>query len=493
MIGRKLLNRYEVIRHIGDGSTATVYLAKDTRLGRDVALKVLLPHVQNTARERFFQEANAAAQLNHPNIMALFDIEQEGDVNFLVVEYVRGQPLSRFIPATLEQVIDFGSQVALALQYAHDNEVIHRDIKPANIHITPEEKVKIMDLGLALPRNAKRVTAHGMVIGTPAYLSPEQAQGLTLDKRTDIYSLGVVLFEMATGELPFSSDDIGALLLQQVRQDPPKPRNLNANIPVAMENTILRAMEKKPGRRFQTAEALAAALESSGGDRVTMPIRQAKRAVRVLIADDHNVIRKTLTTFIEQRDDIVVVGEANNGEEALRQVHALLPDVIILDLNMPGMSGLEVLPKIKQEVASVKVLVLTGREEDWYIVQALRAGANGYLMKTGDEEELLEGIGRVMDGDLVLGKGVPERMVEGMMGKKDQSSTDLTESERQVLLYVAAGYENNEIARKISMPLPTLVETLAQTMNKLNAQDRHAAALSALRAGYISLDALHEL
>ena len=141
----------------------------------------------------------------------------------------------------------------------------------------------------------------------------------------------------------------------------------------------------------------------------------------------------------------------------------------------------------------MKVLVLTGREEDWYIVQALRAGANGYLMKTGDEDELLEGIKRVTEGDLVLGKGVPERMVEGMIGKKDEGPATLSESERQVLLYVAAGYENSEIARKISMPLPTLVETLAQSMNKLNAKDRHAAALAALRAGVISLEALHEL
>ena len=271
--------------------------------------------------------------------MALFDIEEEDGTNFLVVEYVKGRPLSAFVPAPLEKVIDYGVQVAQALHYAHENEVIHRDIKPANIHVTPEDTVKIMDLGLALPRNAKRVTAHGMVIGTPAYLSPEQAQGLTLDRRTDIYSLGVVLFEMATGELPFDADDIGALLLQQVKQAPPKPRSINPQIPVALENTILRALEKKPDRRFQTAEAFAGALASSGGERVTTPVKQANRAIRVLIADDHNIIRKTLTTFIEQRDDVVVVGEAQNGDEALKQVHALLPDVIILDLNMPGKGG----------------------------------------------------------------------------------------------------------------------------------------------------------
>jgi len=501
MIGRKFINRYEVIRHLGEGSTATVYLAKDTRLGREVALKILLPHVQESARKRFFQEAQAAAQLNHPNIMALFDTDQDHGSHFLVVEYVEGESLANFVPSDVDKVVDLGAQIARALHYAHEHGVIHRDIKPANIQVTPEGQVKIMDLGLALPREAKRVTAHGMVIGTPAYLSPEQAQGLNLDRRTDIYSLGIVLFEMITGELPFNADDIGALLLQQVKQPPPKPSSLNPNIPTALENIILRSLEKKPDRRYQTAEAMAAALDAvvdvpgtpAGEQRRTATVAFRNRTIRVMLADDHNVLRKTLTSFLEQRDDIVVVGEAENGEAALQQAVALLPDVLILDLNMPGMSGLEVLPKIKQEAPSVKVLVLTGREEDWYIVKALSAGANGYLMKSGDEQELIDGIEKVMLGQLVLGVGVPERMVDGMIGKRAEAGASLTESERQVLLYVAAGYENDEISRKISMPLPTLIETLAQSMNKLKAKDRHAAALKALREGFISLDNLHEL
>jgi serine/threonine protein kinase/DNA-binding CsgD family transcriptional regulator len=506
MIGRKLVNRYEVTKHLGEGSTATVYLARDTRLGREVALKILLPHVQDAARKRFFQEAEAAAQLNHTNIMGLFDIEQDGDTHFLVIEYVKGSPLSRYIPAETTRIVSLGTQIARALHYAHEHGVIHRDIKPANIQVTPEGQVKIMDLGLALPREAKRVTAHGMVIGTPAYLSPEQAQGLTLDRRTDIYSLGIVLFEMATGELPFNADDISALLLQQVRQPAPKPTSIKPNVPVALENIILRALEKKPDRRYQSADAMANALEAvrpvpseaaaptaPEARRRTSTVQFNKRTVRVLIADDHNVIRKTLIAFLEQREDFVVVGEASDGESAWHQTTALLPDVLILDLNMPRMGGLEVLPKIRQEAPSVKVLVLTGREEDWYIVQALRAGANGYLLKSGDEQELIDGIERVIQGQLVLGEGVPERMVDGMIGKRAETSTSLTETERQVLLYVAAGYDNTQIARKISIPLPSLIETLAQAIKKLNADDRYSAALTALRLGHISLDSLHEL
>lgn len=502
MIGRKLRKRYEVTKNLGEGSTATVYLALDTRLDREVALKVLLPHVRETARKRFFQEARAAAKLNHTNIMSIHDVDEEGGTPFLVVEYVEGDSLAKYVPAEIEKVVDLGVQIARALHYAHEHGVIHRDIKPANIQVTPQGQVKIMDLGLALPPEAQRVTAHGMVIGTPAYLSPEQAQGLELDRRTDIYSLGVVLFEMATGKLPFNADDIGALLLQQVKQPAPPPRSMNANIPPSLENVILKALEKKPDRRYQTADALANALSAvitPHGDTGPLPevshtrtatMQFRGRTIRVYLADDHQILRHTLASFLEQNDDIVIVGEAADGETAWRQTIALLPDVLVLDLNMPGMGGLEVLPKIRKEAPSVKVLVLTGREENWYIVQALRAGANGYIMKSGGEDELLNGIRNVMQGQLVLGQGVAEKMVEGMT---QNPTAALNETERQVLLYVAAGYTNEEIARAINLSLPSLIEALARCMNKLDAQDRNAAALKALKLGYISLDNLHEL
>lgn len=269
MIGRKLLNRYKITQHLGDGSTATVYKAVDDRLGREVAIKMLLPHVRDNTRERFFQEATSAAQLNHPNIMAIYDIDQEDDRPFLVIEYVEGQTLDEYIPSAPNVLINLGAQIARALQYAHDREIIHRDIKPANIKVTSGGQVKLMDLGLALPREGKRVTAQGMVIGTPAYLSPEQAQGHTLDHRTDIYSLGIVLYEMATGMLPFNADDIGALLLQQVKQAPPPPRLVVGDLPAALESVILKTLSKNPAQRFQSCGALAAALESALSEVVT--------------------------------------------------------------------------------------------------------------------------------------------------------------------------------------------------------------------------------
>ncbi len=513
MIGRKFLNRYEIQEHLGDGSTATVYKAIDTRLGRPVALKVLLPHVRETTRKRFFQEATAAAQLNHPNIMAIFDIAEEGEYSFLVVEYVEGVPLSYYIPSTPSMVVNLGKQIAAALQYAHAHYVIHRDIKPANIKVTPGGVVKIMDLGLALPREATRVTADGMVIGTPAYLSPEQAQGHTLDHRTDIYSLGVVLYEMATGHLPFDADEIPALLLQQVKQQPPPPRLIAPELPVELERVILKTLEKNPVRRFQSAEALASALDALVTqeqkaaipvDNDTQPrrpdstqsgrgvVKRAKPTIRVLLADDHTILRKSLASFLEASDDFVVVGEAGDGNAALKQALALLPDVLLLDLNMPNKGGLEIIPSVRSEAPNVKILILTGREEEWYIMRALRAGAHGYILKTADEAELLDSIIKVTQGNMVLGQGVAERIVGGLVGGSDDKNL-LSQTERQVLLYVAGGFENADIAKHLQLSQTVVIEALAQAMNKLNAGDRHAAALVALRLGHISLDELHDL
>jgi DNA-binding NarL/FixJ family response regulator len=507
MIGRKLHNRYEIQEHLGDGSTATVYKALDTRLGREVALKVLLPHVRDTTRKRFFQEATAAAQLNHPNIMAIYDMGEDEEQPYLVVEYVDGVPLSYYLRAAIETLLDLGQQIALALQYAHDRQIIHRDIKPANIKVTSEGRVKIMDLGLALPREAKRVTAHGMVIGTPAYLSPEQAQGLPLDHRTDIYSLGIVLYELATGQLPFNADDIAALLLQQVKQMPPPPRLIVPELPLMLETTILKALEKNPVRRFQSCKALASALESviskddakpeaKAADHLgdvtqpdrPLPPRSGKPALRVILADDHTILRKTLASFLETREDFVVVAEAGDGEAAIQQTLSILPDVLVLDLNMPLKTGLEVLPVVRAKAPSVKVLVLTGRDEDAYIVRALRAGAHGYLLKSAEESELVDGILKVTQGQLVLGRGVAEKIVSGML--TDGSKDKLDDTERKVILCVAAGYENDAIARYLKLSTPVTIEALARAMNKLGAKDRHAAALHALREGYILLEEL---
>lgn len=517
MIGRKLRNRYEIREHLGDGSTATVYKAYDERLGREVALKMLLSHVKDTTRKRFLQEAKSAAALNHPNIMAIYDIDEDGEQPYLVMEFVDGVTLSFYVPAAVDVIVDLGRQIALALQYAHEREIIHRDIKPANIKVTPEGKVKLMDLGLALPPDAARVTAQGMVIGTPAYLSPEQAQGIKLDFRTDIYSLGIVLYEMATGQLPFNADDIGALLLQQVKQPPPPPRLLMPELPPALEAVILKALEKNPTRRFQSCAALATAIEAvlpqatvdtdtsnrrpdwsdvlqtAASRQQGGALRPRKRTLRVILADDHTLLRRSLANLLETHDDFVVVAEAGDGESALEQTVSIQPDVLMLDINMPIRNGLDILPEIRAKAPEVKVLILTGREEDAYIIRALRAGAHGYMLKSADESELIDALRKVVEGQLMLGRGVAEKMVTGMLNTDETNSIKLSETDQRVLLYIAAGQDNEEIAGRIGVQLIDLIEILAKIMDKLGTKDRHATALKALREGYILLDDLHDL
>jgi serine/threonine protein kinase/DNA-binding CsgD family transcriptional regulator len=514
MIGRTLRNRYHILDLIGEGSTATVYRARDNRLGRIVALKVLLSHVRDSVQQRFFQEARSAAQLHHPNIMELYDIDEDDGVHFLVVEYVEGDSLANYVPAPAEDTVRLGYQIAMALHYAHERDIIHRDIKPANIKVTPEGQAKIMDLGLALPREAKRVTAAGMIIGTPAYLSPEQAQAQPLDRRTDVYSLGVVLYEMATGQLPFSQDDIPALLLQHVRQPPQPPRNLVADLPIGLENVILKALEKQPSKRYQTCEAVAQALIGVYGsipgsvgsatgssptdtpERATQPaapaapVKAPQRTLRLMLADDHGVLRRSLSSVLNERPEFIVVGEAADGEAALRQVNEVKPDVLLLDLNMPVKSGLDVLPEIRAKFPDVKVLILTGRDEDFYITQALRLGAHGYMLKSADERDLVDGILKVSQGTLVLGTGVAEKVVTGMLRGNGER---LSDGERLVMLYIAGGYDNDAIAQRLNMDIMEITEILAQAINKLGARDRHGAALAAIRRGYILLDELQAL
>ncbi len=510
MIGQSLGNRYEIQERIGEGATAVVYRGLDTRLQRTVAIKMLLPHVDSTTRKRFEREALAAARLNHPGIMAIYDVSQEGDQPYLVVEHVEGRPLSDFIPSPPDVVAEYGRQICLALDYAHRRRLIHRDIKPANIHITPDNQVKLMDFGLAISGESKRLTALGRIIGTPAYLSPEQAQGFALTFHTDIYSTGVVLYELTTGVLPFDADDIGVLLIQQVKRAPRPPSELNPAIGPALERAILTALAKQAEERFDSARAMADALGAAGScvertlsanavrvdelksqedaPAAAAPVAPAARGkVRVALADDHRVLRMGLAMMLTATDEFDVVGEADDGEQALELVRSAQPDVLLLDLNMPKASGLDILPQIRQTWPGIKVLVLTGRAEDQYIMQALRAGANGYVLKTTAEDELIHAVHDVVAGRLVLGQGVAERVVEGYTSRPAADAEEAGELDRAILTGVAAGKTNDQIAERLGLDPQIVDQQLAQLIARLGARSRLETGLIALRRGLVSL------
>ncbi len=262
-------DRYELTQHIARGGMAEVYRAQDRLLGRPVALKVLFPElsVDRSFVERFRREAQAAANLSHPNIVPVFDWGEDQGTYFIVMEYVDGRPLSSVLRSSgsmqAERIASIGADVAAALSYAHRHGVVHRDIKPGNILLTDDGMVKVTDFGIARAVNTEEsLTQTGAVMGTATYFSPEQAQGYGVDGRSDIYSLGVVLYEMATGRPPFVGETPVAVASKHVRESPRAPRELNPGIPLALEAVIARAMAKEPEQRYQSAQELQSDLRS---------------------------------------------------------------------------------------------------------------------------------------------------------------------------------------------------------------------------------------
>ncbi len=259
--------RYELTHLVARGGMAQVYRAMDLQLDRPVALKVLFPElsVDRTFVERFRREAQAAANLSHPNIVPVFDWGEDDGSYFIVMEYIDGRPLSAVLrdpqPLPPRQIATIGAGVAAALAFAHRHGVVHRDVKPGNVLITPEGDVKVTDFGIARAVNTEEsLTQTGAVMGTAAYFSPEQAEGKGVDSRSDIYSLGVVLYEMAVGKPPFTGDSPVAVASKHVRDMPVLPRAANPAVPAALEAVIMKAMAKDPDDRYRSAEELRADL-----------------------------------------------------------------------------------------------------------------------------------------------------------------------------------------------------------------------------------------
>ena len=265
-IGQIIKERYEIVEILGEGGMAFVYKARDKQLQRDVAIKTLKPNYVNQEKfvDRFRREAQTAANLNHPNIVQIFDWGIE-DEPYFVMEYIEGNTLTSIISGNrtvgLNDILYIGSQVANGLKEAHKRGLVHRDIKPGNIMITPDGKVKVTDFGIVSLQNEESdITKTGAVLGTASYISPEQAQGKPVSFESDLYSLGTVLYELIAGKPPFTGDSPIATATKHLTDKPEKLSNYRKDIPKALENAILKLLEKRPSDRFKSAEDLRALL-----------------------------------------------------------------------------------------------------------------------------------------------------------------------------------------------------------------------------------------
>ncbi len=286
------LGRYEVSSELGQGAMGVVYKAKDPLIDREVALKTINLSLAQEEREefegRFYQEAKAAGRLSHPNIVTIFDVGRSEDIAYIAMEYLHGRELRDILndnkTLPVDQVIDITSQVALGLAYAHEHGIVHRDVKPSNVMVGRDGHVKITDFGIARMASAAVRTQTGMVLGSPKYMSPEQVMGRLTDQRSDIFSLGVMLYEMLTGQAPFQGENINAIMYQTLNSIASPPSSLNSAVPEMLNFIVAKALAKDLDSRYQNARDLANDLRAC---RNVMP-REEKNSLGSSLRADAN-------------------------------------------------------------------------------------------------------------------------------------------------------------------------------------------------------------
>lgn len=326
MEGKLLGNRYEVMEKLGGGGMAVVYKGKDILLNRAVTIKVLRDQYAHDPEfvKRFRREAQAVASLSHPNIVSIYDVGQDTNLHYLVMEYIEGRTLKDLIQEHGQiqplRAVVICQQICDALQHAHDNGVIHRDIKPHNILMTRNGRVKVTDFGIALAASSATVTYNGAMVGSVHYVSPQQARGEPTTHQSDVYSAGIVLYEMLTGQVPFVGDSPISVALKHVQENPQPPRQVNPSIPIVLERVVLKALAKELRRRYETAREMWIDLEK----------------VRLALAGEEETPTEELA--VVEGDDLP---EINGGRKRrrMRPVGWLLVTALLIGLVYAGYFG----------------------------------------------------------------------------------------------------------------------------------------------------------
>jgi NarL family two-component system response regulator LiaR len=506
---QRLAERFEIGPLIGSGMTGNVYRGLDRQTGEPVAIKELRSEIlaaEPELLERFLREGEALRRLNHPNIVKVLLAAEQNDQHYLVMEFIGGGSLAdllrRDVKLPIARVLSIGLEVADALTRAHHLNILHRDIKPANILLTDDGSPRLSDFGLARFGGVSSLTQAGTLVGTPYYLSPEACYGQVVDERTDIWSFGVVLFEMLTGQRPFQGETPFEVIYAIKNQRLPDPTGFREDIPPALVQLLRGMLRKDAAARISSARQVGAEMETLQRSMRTSghPAQTASPAppekIRVLIVDDHAVVRQGLHTFIDLQEDMGVVGEGSNGVEGVELAGRLLPDVVLLDLVMPLMDGVNATREILEVSPHSHILILTSFGEDDKVFPAIRSGAQGYLLKDIHPNDLVRAIRDVNQGKVQLHPDIAKKLMSAVSAAPREQpppaggpahaglAAQLTERELEVLRLIARGMNNREIAEKMVISEKTVKTHVSNILGKLDLEDRTQAAIWALKNGF---------
>ncbi|MED5077436.1 Stk1 family PASTA domain-containing Ser/Thr kinase [Geobacillus stearothermophilus] len=360
LIGKRLNDRYKIISLIGGGGMANVYLARDIILERDVAVKVLRLDFANDDRfiKRFRREAQAATSLNHEHIVPIYDVGEEEGLYYIVMEYVRGSTLKQYIqqhaPLPVKRALCIMDQLTSAIAHAHENGIIHRDIKPQNILLDEHGNVKVTDFGIAVAMSGTTITQTNSVLGSVHYLSPEQARGGIATEKSDIYSLGIVMFELVTGRLPFSGESAVSIVLKHLQAETPSPKAWNPDIPQSVENIILKATAKDPFYRYESARAMNEDIRTALDPRrrneakFTIPDDgdEATKAIPIIKHPESAALEPETLVYEEKANEPAKADDEPKAKPKRKRVWIAWLAAVILLLGAAGVSALTWIPDV---------------------------------------------------------------------------------------------------------------------------------------------------